>query len=263
MDQEEILDEFFDRVSHKKTKEGWTLPYNPERWKGVKVERDLINAKNGEVIVEAGKKLSARGAKKLTEDGVKELLLSDEEMIGRYFASDLVNFDNGEIYAEAGEEITPEHIETFAEIGINSFDTIDVDHINIGAYMRNTLNADKNRNREMALIDIYRVMRPGEPPTLETAEGLFYSLFFDPERYDLSSVGRVKMNIRLRFETDDSLRTLRKEDILAVLSTLVELRDGTRGNRRHRQSRQPPRAVGRRADGKPVSHRPVAHGARY
>jgi DNA-directed RNA polymerase subunit beta len=226
MDQEEILDEFFSRVSHKKLKTGWTLPYNPERWKGVKVERDLISAKSGEVLLEAGKKLSARGAKKLADDGVKELLLSDEEMCGRYFASDLVNFDTGEIYAEAGAEITLAHLETFEEIGVSAFDTIDVDHINRGAYMRNTLSADKNRNREMALIDIYRVMRPGEPPTLETGEGLFYSLFFDPERYDLSSVGRVKMNIRLGFKTDDSLRTLRKEDILAVLRTLVDLRDG-------------------------------------
>ncbi|MFC2953014.1 DNA-directed RNA polymerase subunit beta [Marinicaulis aureus] len=226
MDQEEILDEFYDRVPHKKIKTGWIMPYNPERWKGVKVERDLINAKNGEVVLEAGKKLSARAAKKLAEEGLKDLLLSDEEMIGRYFASDLVNFDNGEIYAEAGEEITADHLETFEEIGVNAFDTIDVDHINIGGYVRNSLNADKNRNREMALIDIYRVMRPGEPPTLETAEGLFYSLFFDPERYDLSSVGRVKMNIRLGFETEDTLRTLRKEDILAVLKTLVQLRDG-------------------------------------
>ncbi|NNL89730.1 MAG: DNA-directed RNA polymerase subunit beta [Marinicaulis sp.] len=226
MGQEEILAEFYDRVSHKKVKDGWTMPYNPERWKGVKVERDLINAKNGEVIVEAGTKLSARAAIKISEDGVKDLLLSDEEIMGRYFASDLVNFDDGEIFAEAGDEISAEHISLFEEINLKAFDTIDVDHINIGAYVRNTLAADKNSNRDMALIDIYRVMRPGEPPTLETAEGLFYSLFFDPERYDLSSVGRVKMNIRLGFETEDTLRTLRKEDILSVLSTLVDLRDG-------------------------------------
>ena len=226
MDQEEILNEFYDRVPHKKTKKGWTMPYNAERWKGVKVERDLINAKNGEVVIEAGSKLSARAAKKLAEEGLKQLLLSDEEMMGRYFASDLVNFDTGEIYGEAGEEITDKTLELFEEIGIDAFDTIDVDHINIGAYVRNSLSVDKNSNRDMALIDIYRVMRPGEPPTLETAEGLFYSLFFDPERYDLSSVGRVKMNIRLGMETDDSLRTLRKEDILEVLSTLVNLRDG-------------------------------------
>ncbi len=226
MGQEEILDEFYERVSHAKTKTGWTMPYEPERWKGVKVERDLINAADGEIILEAGKKLSARAAKKLAEEGVKELQLSDEEMVGRFFASDLVNFDNGEIFAEAGDEVTADHLETFEEIGIEAFDTIDVDHINIGGYIRNSLAADKNRNREMALIDIYRVMRPGEPPTLETAEGLFYTLFFDPERYDLSSVGRVKMNIRLGFETEDTLRTLRKEDILSVLKTLVNLRDG-------------------------------------
>ena len=226
MDQEEILDEFYDRVPHAKAEAGWTMAFNPDRWKGVKVERDLINAKNGEVVLEAGKKLSARAARKLAEEGLTDLLLTDEEMIGRYFASDLVNFDTGEIYAEAGEEISKDHLEQFEELGIEVFDTVDVDHINIGAYMRNTLNADKNSNRDMALIDIYRVMRPGEPPTLETAEGLFYSLFFDPERYDLSSVGRVKMNIRLDFETEDNLRTLRKEDILAVLKTLNELRDG-------------------------------------
>jgi len=226
MDQEEILDEFYSRVPHAKAESGWTMAFNPDRWKGVKVERDLIDAKNGEIVLEAGKKLSARAAKKLAEEGLSNLLLSDEEMIGRYFASDLVNFDTGEIYAEAGEEITKEHLALLEEIGVEAFDTVDVDHINIGAYMRNTLAADKNSNRDMALIDIYRVMRPGEPPTLETAEGLFYSLFFDPERYDLSSVGRVKMNIRLDFETDDNLRTLRKEDILAVLKTLNELRDG-------------------------------------
>ena len=226
MDQEEILDEFYDRVPHTKSKAGWTMPFNPERWKGVKVERDLISAKDGEIVLEAGKKLSARAAKKLAEEGLKDLLLSDEEMIGRYFASDLVNFDTGEIYAEAGDEITAELLEHFEGLGIESFDTIDVDHLTIGAYVRNTLAADKNSNRDMALIDIYRVMRPGEPPTLETAEGLFISLFFDSERYDLSAVGRVKMNIRLGFEPDDSMRTLRKEDILSILRTLVDLRDG-------------------------------------
>ncbi|MEQ8179940.1 MAG: DNA-directed RNA polymerase subunit beta, partial [Amphiplicatus sp.] len=226
MDQEQILDEFYDRVPHERVEGGWTMPFNPDRMKGAKLERDLINAKNGEVVLEAGKKLSARAAKKLAEEGLEKLLLSDEEMAGRYFASDLVNFETGEIFAEAGDEITAKLLDQFEEIGIDSFDTIDVDHINIGAYMRNSLHVDKNSNREMALIDIYRVMRPGEPPTLETAEGLFYGLFFDPERYDLSAVGRVKMNIRLGFKTDDSVRNLRQEDLLAVLKTLVALRDG-------------------------------------
>ncbi|MEM9707018.1 MAG: DNA-directed RNA polymerase subunit beta, partial [Pseudomonadota bacterium] len=226
MDQEEILDEFYSRVPHTQVEGGWTMPFEVDRLKGQKLDRDLVNAETGDVAVEAGEKLTARKAKKLAEDGLKSLLITDDQMIGRYFSSDLVNFETGEIYAEAGDEISAQHLETFAEIGITAFDTIDVDHVTIGAYVRSTLAADKNNNRDMALIDIYRVMRPGEPPTLETAEGLFYGLFFDDERYDLSAVGRVKMNIRLGFETDDTVRTLRKEDILSVLKTLVDLRDG-------------------------------------
>jgi DNA-directed RNA polymerase subunit beta len=226
MDQEEILDSFYERVPHQRTKAGWTMPYRAERVKGVKLDRDLVDAKTGKVVAEAGKKLTAKAAKEIADGGVKQLLLSDEDMVGRYFASDLVNFENGEIFAEAGDEITEKTLKLLAEIGVDSFDTIDVDHITIGGYIRNTLSADKNSNREQALIDIYRVMRPGEPPTLETAETLFYGLFFDPERYDLSAVGRVKMNIRLDFEPDDSVRVLRKEDILKVLKTLTDLRDG-------------------------------------
>ncbi|MEM1397819.1 MAG: DNA-directed RNA polymerase subunit beta, partial [Pseudomonadota bacterium] len=226
MDQEEILDTFYDRVPHSKVEGGWTIPFNPDRFKGVKPERDLIDAKTGDVVAEMGQKISARAAKKLAEGGLEHLFMSPEDMVGRFFAGDLVNFETGEIFAEAGDEITPEHLELFDEIGIDAFDTIDVDHVQIGGYVRNTLSADKNRNRDMALIDIYRVMRPGEPPTLETAEALFYGLFFDPERYDLSAVGRVKMNLRLGFETEDSMRVLRKEDILEVLRVLVQLRDG-------------------------------------
>ena len=110
--------------------------------------------------------------------------------------------------------------------GEDEIEILDIDHVNVGAYIRNTLAVDKNENRQDALFDIYRVMRPGEPPTLETAEAMFNSLFFDPERYDLSAVGRVKMNMRLELDAADTVRVLRKEDILAVVKTLVELRDG-------------------------------------
>src|SRR5208282_3356453 len=103
---------------------------------------------------------------------------------------------------------------------------LDIDHIIIGPYIRNTLNVVKNSQREEALFDIYRVMRPGEPPTVETAEAMFHSLFFDPERYDLSAVGRVKMNMRLDLDAPDTMRVLRREDILAVVRALVDLRDG-------------------------------------
>jgi DNA-directed RNA polymerase subunit beta len=128
--------------------------------------------------------------------------------------------------AEAGEEIGEENLEAIKEGGIIDVPTLGVDHVNVGPYIRNTLAADKNASRAEALTDIYRVMRPGEPPTPETAETLFQGLFFDAERYNLSPVGRVKMNARLGLETDDQVRTLRKEDILAVVKMLVELKDG-------------------------------------
>ena len=139
---------------------------------------------------------------------------------------DLINEETGEIYAEAGDEITAAALAQLVEAGIDELPVLDIDHVTVGPYIRNTLAIDKNATREDALIDIYRVMRPGEPPTLETAEALFNSLFFDAERYDLSAVGRVKMNSRLALETDDTVRTLRKEDILAILKVLVELKDG-------------------------------------
>ncbi|MEM8987505.1 MAG: DNA-directed RNA polymerase subunit beta [Pseudomonadota bacterium] len=226
MDQEDILDEFYNTVSHTKADDGWTTPFDGERMKGQKPERDLINAETGEVAIEAGRKITPRLAKKLVEEGLKNFLMTPEDMLGRYFAKDLVNVETGEIYAEAGDEVSIEKLEELVEVGFSEFETLEIDHVNIGGYMRTTLAADKNRNREQALIDIYRVMRPGEPPTLETAEALFSSLFFDSERYDLSAVGRVKMNMRLDLDVSDEMRVLRKDDILSVLKTLNDLRDG-------------------------------------
>ncbi|TNE42919.1 MAG: DNA-directed RNA polymerase subunit beta [Alphaproteobacteria bacterium] len=226
MDSEEILDFFYDTVSYKKVKNGWQTPFNGERLKGVKVTHDLVNAKTGKVVVEAGRKITPRLARKLEEEGLKDLLVSEEELAGRYAARDMVNAETGEIFAEAGEELTVEKIEELVETGFKVLETLDIDHLNIGGFIRNTMLVDKAENREQALIDIYRVMRPGEPPTLETAEALFSGLFFDSERYDLSAVGRVKMNMRLSLDAEDTVRVLRKEDILAVIKTLVDLRDG-------------------------------------
>jgi DNA-directed RNA polymerase subunit beta len=177
-------------------------------------------------LAEIGAKLTPRLLRELEEKGITEQLVPDEDLIGRYVAEDLINEETGEIYVEAGEEITETTIEDLRKVGIQEVNTLAIDHINIGPYIRNTLAVDKNTAREEALFDIYRIMRPGEPPTLETAEALFSGLLFDPERYDLSAVGRVKMNARLGFETDDSIRVLRREDILAVVKVLVNLKDG-------------------------------------
>ena len=194
--------------------------------KGSKALTDLVDADSGEVVAEAGKKLTPRFLRQLGEKGVKALKASDEDLYGSYLARDIVNMETGEIYLEAGDELDEKNLPILIEAGFEELPILDIDHVNVGGYIRNTLSADKNENRQDALFDIYRVMRPGEPPTMESAEAMFNSLFFDPERYDLSSVGRVKMNMRLDLDAEDSVRVLRKEDILAVVKTLVELRDG-------------------------------------
>ena len=226
MDAEEILDTYYTKLNYEKTEKGWRVPYNPEKWKTAKPTHDLIDAKTGDVVHEGGKKLSARQAKKLAENGLTHLLAVDEDLFGMYIAEDLVNLKTGEIYAEAGDEIDEKVLTKLVDLGFDELPILDIDHITIGAYLRNTLAVDKNETREDALFDIYRVMRPGEPPTVDTAEAMFQSLFFDSERYDLSAVGRVKMNMRLELDAPDTMRTLRKEDIVEVVRTLVDLRDG-------------------------------------
>ena len=223
---EDILAMFYDSITYTRTKDGWKRPFEGQRMRGIKLTSDLVNAKNGKVVAETGTKMTPRLIRDLEEKGLKEQFVTDEDLIGRYIAGDVFNETSGEIYSEAGEEITEELLATFEEIKLKEIITLAIDHINVGPYIRNTLAVDKNTTREEALIDIYRVMRPGEPPTLETAEALFKTLFFDSERYDLSSVGRVKMNARLGFETEDTVRVLRKEDILAVVKILVGLKDG-------------------------------------
>ncbi|MCY4497400.1 MAG: DNA-directed RNA polymerase subunit beta [Rhodospirillaceae bacterium] len=225
---DDILEYFYETVDYKwdKKREGWRMPFRPERMRGLELVKDLRNAADGKIIAEAGSKLTPRAARQLQEKGTKEILVGSDELEGRFVAVDIINEQTGEIYAEAGDELTAEVIEKVRESGHTEVPTLDIDRVNIGSYIRDTMAADKNNSREKALVEIYRVMRPGEPPTLETAETLFKSLFFDAERYDLSAVGRVKMNARLGFETDDDLRTLRQEDILGVIKTLVDLKDG-------------------------------------
>src|SRR5919202_1639031 len=226
IDGEDILNTFYKKVVYKRAKEGWRVPFDANRFKGYKAVNDLIDADSGKVVVEAGKKITVRQARQLAEKGLKALRMTDEELIGHYIGEDLVNPKTGEIYVEAGEEITEKVLKLLAEAGYKEIPVLDIDQVNVGAYIRNTLMVDKNMTREDALFDIYRVMRPGEPPTLDTAQAMFHSLFFDPERYDLSAVGRVKMNMRLDLDAADTVRVLRREDIVAVIRTLVDLRDG-------------------------------------
>jgi DNA-directed RNA polymerase subunit beta len=226
LDGEEILSTFYRKIIYKADGENWRMPFDADRLKGVKATVDIIDADTGAVILEAGKKLAVRAARQLAEKGVKAIRVPPEDLYGQYLAEDLFDPSTGEIFAEAGDEITAKTLPLLIEKGFDELPILDIDHINIGPYIRNTLAIDKNSNREEALFDIYRVMRPGEPPTMDTAESMFHSLFFDAERYDLSAVGRVKMNMRLDLDAPDTVRTLRREDILAVVKALVDLRDG-------------------------------------
>jgi DNA-directed RNA polymerase subunit beta len=228
MDAEEILAAFYGQVVFSRSPKGWSRPFDPEAFRGVKLAESLVDAKTGEVVAKAGDKLTPRAARKIAEGGTTEVLVGEADLLGRYVAEDLVNMQTGEIWAEAGEELTKPKLTLIEEAGVDRLPTLAIEQ-SVGPWIRNTLAVDKNTNRDEALMDIYRVMRPGEPPTPETAETLFRGLFFDPERYDLSAVGRVKMNMRLGFsaeEVPDTVRTLRKQDIVATLRVLMDLKDG-------------------------------------
>ncbi|MGH7154276.1 MAG: DNA-directed RNA polymerase subunit beta, partial [Acetobacteraceae bacterium] len=227
MDSEEILNYFYGQVVFDRRPKGWARPFEPDAFRGVKLLEPLVDADTGEVVADADAKLTARQARKIAET-TKEVLVGRADLLGRFIAEDIINLQTGEIFAESGEELAEAKLASMEEAGITRLPTLAVDQQN-GPWIRNTLTVDKNSNRDDALIDIYRVMRPGEPPTPETAEALFRGLFFDPDRYDLSAVGRVKMNMRLGFnaaEVPDTVRILRKEDLLRTVKTLSELNDG-------------------------------------
>ena len=229
MDKEEILSYFYDVDTYVADKKGWKSKFVPERFRGVKFAFDLIDAESGKTVWESGKKIPARAAQKLVDEGLEFYRVAEDQLLGKFLATALVEKKTGEVVADAGAEINQELLDKIKEAKINEIKVLYIDNVNVGPYIRNTLEVDKNHSREDALLDIYRVMRPGEPPTYETADALFKSLFFDNERYDLSSVGRVKMNTALDIpfeEAPDTYRTLRKDDILRIVKRLVELRDG-------------------------------------
>ncbi|WP_045391774.1 DNA-directed RNA polymerase subunit beta [Falsirhodobacter sp. alg1] len=238
LDQEDIMSAYYDTVNYTYVKnKGWVTKFFPDRMRGTRPAYDVVDAATGEVICKAGEKMTPRMVKKLIDAGeVKELLLPFDRIVGRFVARDIINEQTGEIYVEAGDELTMEYdrdgeikggsLQVLMEQGITEIPVLDIDGVNVGPYIRNTMAADKNMNRDGALTDIYRVMRPGEPPTVEAASNLFQTLFFDSERYDLSAVGRVKMNMRLDLGKPDTQRTLDREDILSCIKALTDLRDG-------------------------------------
>ncbi len=193
---------------------------------GQRSTRDVRDPKTEEIIVRKNRKFTNLSIKKMREANLKVLSVDDDQVEGLISAEDLVNEETGEVLLECNEVLTANKLETLRAGGLAKIKVLFIDGLNVGSYFSDTLNSDKVSTREEAIFEIYRRMRPGEPPTLETAENLFHNLFFNPERYDLSEVGRLKLNHK--FSIDESLenRVLTKRDILEVVKYLIDLRNG-------------------------------------
>ncbi len=224
---DEILDLFYEKVPYKLIdEEAWVTPFVFEKRRGSKPLTDLCDPKTGKVLFAQDQKISPRAARKAVNDGLSEVRVGQQELIGQYIADELVSYETGEIFAEAGEELSEELVAALIAAGYTEINVLDIDPLHKGPWIRNTLFADKSSDQLTALEEIYRVMRPGEPPTPEAATALFQNLFFEEERYDLSAVGRVKMNMRLALDCPDEVSVLRKDDIVAVIQEMVNLKDG-------------------------------------
>jgi DNA-directed RNA polymerase subunit beta len=226
LSQEQLFSIFYKVKNLKKTQKGWEFDYNKEEYLGKKVDIDIIDSGTGKVFLKSGEKFNILIAKELDKNSVKSLFISDEHIIGNYLANDIYDEKNGIIFFEAGDEISEETIKFIKERNISSLNILNINSNSQGTYIRDTFFADKNKNRNDAVNEIYKILRPGEPPTIEAADKLFRSLFFDRERYDLSPVGRLKINSRLGIEADLSTRTLMNEDLIKIIEYLAFLKDG-------------------------------------
>ncbi len=225
MTTQEILDTFFDTDSYTLSEGTVSLALVASRLRGETAAFDLKDGK-GNVLVEAGRRITARHIRDLEKSKVTELQVTNEYLVGKAIAKDVVHPATGEIVADANAEITEELLEGIVAAGIESFETLYVNELDCGAFISTTLRIDPSCSQLEALVEIYRMMRPGEPPTKESAEGLFQNLFFSADRYDLSGVGRMKFNRRIGREEIVGPGTLDKDDILAVLKTLIAIRNG-------------------------------------
>ena len=224
MNNEEMLDLFFENndfyLSEKEIKMGLV----PERLRGETASFDIKLGRK--LIVEEGKRITAKHVRDMSKSTVDKLTVPNEYLEGKILAHDIVDTETGELLAAANTELTPELVEQMIEAGIDHIRTLYVNDLDRGPFISNTLNIDPSTTRLEALVEIYRMMRPGEPPTKEAAENLFQNLFFNPDRYDLSAVGRMKFNRRVGRDNSEGIGVLDKDDILDVLSTLINIRNG-------------------------------------
>jgi DNA-directed RNA polymerase subunit beta len=225
----EIADEFYGKEVYSfdtKTSK-WKTKFNPENYKAKNFSEEVVDYKSGKVVIKLGDKINFLSAKKLATDGLKDILVSQETLYGKYLHRDVkVSDDEEEGIFAIGTELNDAIIQQILDAKISSIEISITNSINKGPYLLNTLLNDKNNNKDDAITEIYKVLRPGEPPTVEIATQIFNNLFFSSDRYDLSDVGRVKMNSRLSLDCSDKITILRNDDIIAIVHKMLDLRDG-------------------------------------
>ena len=221
----DIVDEFYQKetLSYDKKLNKWKTKFDPENYKAKNFSEEVIDAKNNKVVVKLGEKINFLTAKKLSNDGLKEIYVSSESLYGKFLHRDLTI---GEDIFKIGTELNETIINKIIEAEIKTLEISRTNSISKGPYLLLSLFNDKNENKNDAITEIYKVLRPGEPPTIEIATQIFNNLFFSSDRYDLSDVGRVKMNSRLELSCSDKITILRNDDILAIIQKMLDLRDG-------------------------------------
>jgi len=223
-ENEQILEMFFETNKFTMTKDGAMLDLVPERLRGDTATFDIVVKKK--VIVEEGRRITARVIRDLEKAGVESLMVPNEYLLGKILARNIVDTETGELIANANDELTEELIEALEQSGISEFETLYVNDLDHGPYVSNTLRIDPSTTELEAQVEIYRMMRPGEPPTKEAAQNLFMNLFFNQERYDLSAVGRMKFNRRIGRNEDEGIGVLSNDDIIGVMKVLIGIRNG-------------------------------------
>ncbi|MDA7557360.1 DNA-directed RNA polymerase subunit beta [Candidatus Pelagibacter sp.] len=224
----EIADEFYESEQYTfdpKT-EKWKTKFNPENYKAKNFSEEVTDAKTGEVVIKLGDKINFLNAKKLSNDGLKDILVTRDSLFGKFLHRDVKVNDEEEGTFSIGTELNDTVIQQILDANIHSLQISVTNSINKGPYLLTTILNDKNNSKDEAITEIYKMLRPGEPPTIEIATQIFNNLFFSSDRYDLSDVGRVKMNSRLEQECSDKITILRNDDIIAIVHKMLDLRDG-------------------------------------
>ncbi|WP_435149628.1 DNA-directed RNA polymerase subunit beta [Candidatus Pelagibacter bacterium nBUS_32] len=224
----EIADEYYssEQYTYDSKTEKWKTKFNPENYKAKNFSEEVVNAKTGEVVIKLGDKINYLNAKKLENDGLKDILVSRESLFGKFLHRDVKVSDEEEGTFAIGTELNDTVIQQILDANISTLQISVTNSINKGPYLLTTILNDKNNSKDEAITEIYKMLRPGEPPTIEIATQIFNNLFFSSDRYDLSDVGRVKMNSRLEQDCSDKITILRNDDIIAIIHKMLDLRDG-------------------------------------